>query len=519
MEGKVPEVWTEGPGKVMSLVICFGVNKGVQLVHRYPPRGVGLDLCSRPIEGDEDALVSTLGVRTDHLAFLLCPQQLQSVPESDVITVESFCFIVRYFHLPSGNIRHLAIVFAVHSRLEPNLPAITKFFGVYSHAIVREQNRCSYLEKSAMRLSRNRDNCDGPWTALHDGVSDCSLVKELMQIVDTFSNGGRVQLLVNEWLTLEGVVPAPPTPTSPQTTQFQDHSNAASRAAAAYYQYYQQCSLHDKRFVAMAKSGQQFTPLSSSSKWTYIMVHSNLPQPLPPSDIARASEIIKDVSLPEILTLFASPCTIEEFRQGLEKKVSEQRSGASRALEMKWETSRSHDPTHTIVRDTVLQKLLTFLVGSGIARLLKTYYIFHTQLFEAAALSWSASRKRRGPPPKPPEVNQPAITASPQPLYYGRPDLGAVTLTREVRERKRPESSVQHSLKGHHAFIQALWKHSSKGRGAGDGSIVQNLHTLVDYFDGKCPKEDILVEVPDITSEMIDDIVLVFSEFVTTVIA
>eukprot|EP00754_Rhynchopus_humris_P016177 Rhum_TRINITY_DN14497_c3_g1::Rhum_TRINITY_DN14497_c3_g1_i1::g.93092::m.93092 len=194
---------------VMSFVICCGVNRGVQMVFRYPARGVGYDLYASKAELSDD-MGTTLGVRTDHLSFLLCPQQISETPKPDVITVEGFSFHVRFFHVQDRMVRHMAIVFAVNVTASPaGVASFTSFLDAYSHALIREQNRTGYLRTAAHHFTKHRDLCEEPkgnWSSLLQSV-ECSLARELVQITDAVQNGGPVRLYVNGWLHVEAECP------------------------------------------------------------------------------------------------------------------------------------------------------------------------------------------------------------------------------------------------------------------------------------------------------------------------
>ncbi|KAJ9470370.1 hypothetical protein DIPPA_01560 [Diplonema papillatum] len=481
--------------RVMSMVICFGVNRGVQMVYRYPARGVGLDLYGREIPESDD-FDMTLGVRSDHLSFLLCPQQIQDIPESDIITVESFSFHIRYFHIPLGPIKHLAIVIAVQTFHSDGMKASSDFLDAYGNAIVREQNRCVYLQDSVLVLSNRRDMCDdgkGTWSAVHQEVHNCSLVAELVKITDVIQSGGKICLFVNDWLYLEATLP-----TNPGHSPFSSDQDPLSSNAVG--------------------NGTEHTASGTTrheDQYTYLMIHPDLPQPLEKELIDQAADIVRDVSLPECLTFLATPypCPVSDFRRKIERKIAKvHRTTADRVHSYQrnpyryddWAAQR--DDGAKYLKHNTFQRLLHFLVQRGISRILRTYYVFHPHVF--LQCSERARRKEKA------SVRS-ALPADESGL--GPAAMGMVLLTASRDERAATSGSRRCLVDKNIAFLEFLARYNRLA--ATSFNVVDHLRRCIDFFDGQTPKEEILARVPTLTPHNLDDLVAVFNEFITTVVA
>ena len=518
---------------VMSFVICFGVNRGVQMVFRYPAKGVGKNLYGASIPLSDD-MSSTLGVRTDHLSFLLCPQQIGEHPESDVITVEGFSFHVRYFHIQDRLIRHVAIVLAIEINASPTASKVTgSFLDVFCHAVVREQNRCSYLCTAAHQLTKKRDLCEAPkgtWTAIVAAAMECSLARELVLITDTIQAGGQVRLNVNGWLHIEseGQIQLEPTAVMGLGDTWQAHSSC-------------QHSVSDILASVRGQGGVVANEHRASvDRFTYLMVHPDLPQPVEKHLLSQSVDILREVPLPEYLALIAVPCTIAEFRKALETKLiaaANAELAASQpqsSLSVKKATVSSSPGGRGIVSNgdgvgmkaSSFSRLLTWLVGNGIAQLLRTYYVFQPQVFMHAATAAAARRARSS-----------ARGASTSSLQSPGPtdsvDIGAeggmkhLTLAQTSAVPNSPRGTINRQyIERQVVFLEVVARGSRPGRGVLSGSlagssvsVIENLRLVIDYLDGKTPKEDILTHVPSVTSEALDEVVHVFNEFITTIVA
>eukprot|EP01060_Flectonema_neradi_P003248 TRINITY_DN12081_c0_g1_i1.p1 TRINITY_DN12081_c0_g1~~TRINITY_DN12081_c0_g1_i1.p1 ORF type:complete len:507 (+),score=103.89 TRINITY_DN12081_c0_g1_i1:57-1577(+) len=503
---------------VMSFVICFGVSRGVQMVFRYPPEGVGLDLYGREIPTNSD-LATTLGVRTDHLSFLLCPQQIREIPEHDVISVEAFSFFVRYFHVPVGPIKHLAIVVAVECSdgkdIHDSQHRFSSFLNAYTTAIIREQNRCAYLQVTAGQLTVKRDQCEdkGTWRTLFNAVSDLSLVHELVTITTTLRTGGSLRLHVNNWLYLEGEI----TVEDGLSSSLDIHNHPRD----------------EDRFI-------------------YLMIHSDLPLPLEKELIEKAAEIVKEVSLPELLTLVAVPTSVQDFRKRIERKLAKNAR----------QTHQSSDPMfgkekEELLNYTTFSKLLQFLVSNGITRILRTYFVFQPLLFATASQQAISRRNQKVPKQQleqhdlqsyendfleqeleleleleqdegsysqqPQQQQQPKHQRSQQqPKQQNIEPIGnsSVRFLSGARDdRKRVVTTNRLNVEKHITFLEMITRHSKLCPGVTSVDVIGNLRSTIDFFDGKTPKEEILARIPSLTSSALDEVVTVFNEFIATIIA
>ena len=503
----------------MSFVICFGVSRGVQMVFRYPPEGVGSDLYGRDIPMSSD-LVTTLGVRTDHLSFLLCPQQIREIPEHDVISVEAFSFHVRYFHIPVGPIKHLAIVVATENMDGKGVldaqHRFSSFLDAYTSAIIREQNRCDYLRVAASQLTVKRDQYEdkGSWTTVFNAVSDLSLVHELVSITNVLQAGGSLRLHVNNWLYLEGEI-----------------------------------TLGDG--LSSLSQDIQKGPREENS-YIYLMIHSDLPFPLEKEVIEKAAEIVKEVSLPELLTLVAVPTSVQDFRKRIERKLAKsvRQTQSSEGIYGK--------EKEELLDYVTFYKLLQFLVSRGITKILRTYYVFQPLLF-ATASQQAISRRNQKVPKQHQEhdhqqyeqelleqelADQEQEQDQEEGLYLQQQQYQLQQQSKHERQqqqakqntestgnnsvrflsgarddRKRVVTTNRLNVEKHMTFLEMITRHSKLCPGVTSVDVIGNLRSTIDFFDGKTPKEEILGRIPSLSSSALDEVVTVFNEFIATVIA
>eukprot|EP01059_Diplonema_ambulator_P012876 TRINITY_DN23362_c0_g1_i1.p1 TRINITY_DN23362_c0_g1~~TRINITY_DN23362_c0_g1_i1.p1 ORF type:complete len:453 (+),score=173.60 TRINITY_DN23362_c0_g1_i1:134-1360(+) len=397
-----------------------------------------------------DELGVTLGVKTEHLAFLLCPQHIQEVPESDIITVERFSFHVRYFHIENCLIKHLAIVVCVAGG--GDVDVYSSFLDGYSAAVNREQIRSGYLQESVMLLSKRRDMCDEPggtWSSLYNDVQHSSLVHEIVSMTDSFTEGRKVLLYVNNWLHLESQQPC-------------------------------------------------VTSKPYDDLFTILMVHPSLRQPLEKTTIDQMTDIIKGITLPEILSLLAAPVTVAELKHNIEKAIG------------KFEQPVSYYPAeqkHYSLKQVTFNKLLAFLINKKIAKVLKTYYVFQSQVFNDAATQSMSKRGTRYAPAR----------VSPPPESEDEVVAGVKLLTGVKEERRVKSTALRQQVEKHISFVEMIARNSRKGTTVAV-DIIEHLRKVIDLFDGATPKEDILSRTL-ITSDDLDEVLSVFHEFITTIVA
>eukprot|EP00756_Hemistasia_phaeocysticola_P045704 Hpha_TRINITY_DN19451_c0_g1::TRINITY_DN19451_c0_g1_i1::g.45836::m.45836 len=503
----------ESPGKVVVLVICYGVNKGVQMVWRWPARGVGLDISSLPVEFS-DKIETTLGVLTEHLSCLLCPQQIQAIPEADVICVEHFSFLVRYFHLSEGNVMHAAIAFGVHSTLAHRVEAYARFLETYQAAVVREENRCGYLRDAALALSRNRDTAEshGSWSELSgsilnasalpsSSVSAVSLVTELQQIAEAFRDQSQLQLRVNDWLSLEA--------------DFTPHGNTAPEIA----------------------------DFAESEKWQFIGVSSSLRLPLTSHGdgalCKRVEELIPGLSLQEVVACFATPCSLWSFRDALSRSLRFRQQRGMRnppTTRTQWDertaaSAGRHAPSRPapapavqLVETSAFRQLVTVLVDSGVAQIRRTYYVMFPHHLELAVRDRyrqgrgggqqfavpPAAEPRREPPPPAVVLVPPERSSAGALCFTGAGDTGLQAPTGAVRQAPYPSSDIT-------ALITNFL--TSGQSGAVKDEVKLNMCRLAGYFNGRWAKEEILAAEPELSATALDEVVYTYRHVVATVYA
>eukprot|EP01062_Namystynia_karyoxenos_P009852 TRINITY_DN13484_c1_g1_i1.p1 TRINITY_DN13484_c1_g1~~TRINITY_DN13484_c1_g1_i1.p1 ORF type:complete len:543 (+),score=156.67 TRINITY_DN13484_c1_g1_i1:91-1719(+) len=535
---------SDARNQTVVLVICYGVTKGVQMVWRWPPRGVGVDIDSAKAQPQaSDDLATTLGLSTEDFSKLLCPQQIRNVPESDMITIESFSFLIRYFHLLEGNVLHAALAFGVHSTLAHRVHSYQHFLDDYQAAVVREENRCGYLRSAMLALSRLRDKQDpasdgasrGTWTAIHEGVAETgydsavSLVEELEAIGTAFQKESPVNVRVNDWLALR----ADPT---------------------AY-------------LAPPAEASFRPAPLdpSKAEQWQFLRVHSELVLPLtvPEDDeTSRALAEISGVRLHEIVAIIAAPCTVKRFREELRKVRLQRASAAPRPAGA---GAAARPPLSDDIKPVAFRRLLTLLTEKKIALLQRVYYIFEPRLLASATRATQApqtSNPQAAAAEGRPAAGGPALETEPlaESMLGGFPArdrVGATLLLGGARRRPRPppaaaaeapslqRGALVHSGRGspvatvgspqqYWGFLLGLARSWSASQPRTPGGHAPNevdltnlfLYRIMQYLDGTWAKEEILAApapglpgLPELTEHLLDSVVQCFAQFITVVIA